>query len=98
MRDGDGKGGWDNSRKGCDSQAGTFPFNSVATGELGEVWYQEDPSARGTGMWCVWETGREEAPASPDDNAGARALPEAVDSEEEQGRRSVGIRRKAHSF
>lgn len=49
-------------------------------------------------MVCVGETGREEAPASPDDSAGARALPEAVDSEEEQGRRSVGIRRKAHSF
>lgn len=62
MRDGDGRGGWDNSRKGCDSQAGTFPFNSVATGELGEVWYQEDPSARGTGMWCVWERLEEKRP------------------------------------
>lgn len=57
------------------------------------------PVCQGDGdVVCVGETGREEAPASPDDNAGAGALPEAVDSEEEQGRRSVGIRRKAHSF
>lgn len=48
----------DCSRKGCDSQAGTFQFNPVAKRELGEVWVLGGSICQEGKGWRIWTRGR----------------------------------------
>ena len=53
ISDRNGKEGCDYSRKGFDSQAGKFPFNSVDTRELGRSSTRGINLPSGQGMHCV---------------------------------------------
>lgn len=89
-----GKGGCGYSRKGLNSQAGKFAFNSVGNRELGEVWVPGRSICQVGRGWNVWVRVRKRRDLLQNlitmQVNGLRTLTKATKSEEGQARRSLG--------